>query len=380
MKSNKKVLIISALVLILALVVSSCGAITTVKNELGLNDKAGVTYNKLTISENDIDADLKAIADNKPLKELLADTDSVEPLVIDGKVTPTYRASWANIKMRTLSFREVRLKHKQKITKKDIETALQDAKDLFGGADENDGNLTFTDKITKDEIWDAFPTSFQDRLVESFAERYALLRAAPKVTDAEIKEFFDKNQETLAAPCESGKTISHILVEEEAKAKEIEKKIAEGEDFAKLAKDNSTDPGSKDSGGSLGCFTPGNFVEEFENAAIALEPGSVSGIIKTDFGYHILKATTYVPSTLEESKESIKAQLEPEKQQKLFDEIQKSLEKAKVKVSSKYGQVTYETDKNTGEKSKIPSIVPLKKDTPTTTSTPAPSAPEVPTS
>lgn len=364
MNSNKKVLIISVVTIILAIALSAC---STLKNELGLSEKAGVTYNKLSISEKELDSDLSAIAKNKPLADLLASADGAEALVKDGKVTPTYRASWANIKMRTLSIKEIRLKNKMKITKADRKTALNDAKQLFAGSD---------DTATQ-EIWDAFPKSFQDRLVDSFAEQYALVRAAPKVTDKEIKDFYEKNKDQLAPACESGKTISHILVDKESDANDIATKIAKGEDFAKLAKKYSTDPGSKDKGGSLGCFTPGNFVEEFEKAATDLPIGSVSSIVKTDFGYHILKATAYTAPTLKESTDTIKTQLEPEKQQKLFDQIQKSLEKAKVKVSSKYGRVSYETDTNTGEKSKIPSIVPLKKDTPATTTT---SAPAVPTS
>ena len=252
----------------MALIFSSC---STIKNELGLSDKAGITYNKLTESEKNLDADLKAIAKNKPLADLLNDSNSAEPLVKDGKVTATYRASWANIKMRTLSIREVRMKNKMKITKADEKKALTDAKSLFSGSD----------SAASDDIWKAFPKSFQDRLVESFAEQYALLRAAPEVTDKEIKKYYDENQSTIAAPCESGKVISHILVAEEADANDLKADIDGGADFAKLAKENSTDPGSKDKGGDLGFFTPGNFVAEFETAATNLAVGDVSEVVKT---------------------------------------------------------------------------------------------------
>ena len=241
--SSKKYISIG---LVIAIALSSILVFfSTIKDELGLGSKPGVTYNKLSISEDEIDADLKAIANNKPLNELLATSEA--PLVKDGKVTPVYRASWANIKMRTLAIKEVRLKEKLEVTAKDKKDAVKEAQN--------------------EKIWDAFPESFQNRLVKSFAEQYALIRTAPKVSEKEIKAFFDENQATIAAPCESGKSIAHILVTDEAEAKEIEAQIKGGADFADLAKSKSTDPGSKENGGNLGCFAPGSFVPEFEAAA-----------------------------------------------------------------------------------------------------------------
>jgi parvulin-like peptidyl-prolyl isomerase len=83
---------------------------------------------------------------------------------------------------------------------------------------------------------------------------------------------------------------SHILVEKESVAKEILEKIKNGEDFSKLAMEYSKD-GSRRRGGDLGYFGRGMMVKEFENAAFKLKKGEVSGIIKTQFGYHIIKRT-----------------------------------------------------------------------------------------
>lgn len=343
---NSKIKLIIASVVVVVLFAGLFASCTVFRDELGLGSKDGLSYNKLSISEKDIDADLEALAKNEPLNERFKEAD--EPLTEDGKVTPTYRASWVNILMRTLSIKEVRLEKKLKITEADRKSALEDSKNLFQGQDEDSTN----------EIWEAFPESFRDRLVENIAEQYALKRLAPKVSDKEIQTFFDENQDTLAPACESGKSIAHVLVADEKTAKDIEKKIKEGEDFAELAEKNSQDPGSKDKGGDLGCFVPGNFVAEFEAAAAALTPGSVSAIVKTDFGYHILKATTYKPPTLEESRDTIIDQLKPEKESKIFDEVETNLKKAKISVLSKYGRV----EKQDG----IPAIVPLKKDTPST--------------
>jgi len=81
---------------------------------------------------------------------------------------------------------------------------------------------------------------------------------------------------------------AHILVEKLSLAQELKTKIAKGESFANLAKEYSTD-GSKKRGGDLGYFSRGMMVPEFEKAAFALEKGQVSDIVKTQFGYHIIK-------------------------------------------------------------------------------------------
>ena len=83
---------------------------------------------------------------------------------------------------------------------------------------------------------------------------------------------------------------SHILVEQEFEVKDIEKKLAAGESFEDLARQFSKCPSGK-RGGALGEFSRGMMVKPFEDAAYALEPGKVSGPVKTQFGYHLIKRT-----------------------------------------------------------------------------------------
>ncbi len=82
----------------------------------------------------------------------------------------------------------------------------------------------------------------------------------------------------------------HILVEKEAEAQDLIAKLNAGETFEALAKTFSKCPSGKD-GGNLGEFGRGQMVTAFEKAAFALEVGEVSGVVQTQFGYHLIKRT-----------------------------------------------------------------------------------------
>lgn len=123
--------------------------------------------------------------------------------------------------------------------------------------------------------------------ITQFLSLQKLMEPRIDITDEEMKAFFEENKEAMAAPAEV--QASHILVEDEAKAKEVAKKLKDGGDFAKLAKEYSTDEANKDKGGELGFFTADKMVPEFSEAAFAMKPDEVSGPVKTSHGFHIIK-------------------------------------------------------------------------------------------
>ena len=86
-------------------------------------------------------------------------------------------------------------------------------------------------------------------------------------------------------------TARHILVATEAKCHELKPAIEAGADFAKVARENSTCPSSRQ-GGDLGSFGPGQMVREFDTVVFSAPLNTVQGPVKTQFGYHLLEVTS----------------------------------------------------------------------------------------
>jgi peptidyl-prolyl cis-trans isomerase C len=108
-----------------------------------------------------------------------------------------------------------------------------------------------------------------------------------------------------------------------AKAKDLRAKIVAGGDFAALAKTESDDSGSGLNGGTLGEFTRGRMVPQFEQAAFALPVGEVSEPVKTQFGYHIIQVEKHESKKFEDVQGEIEQKMQPEMAQKVVDDIKK---------------------------------------------------------
>ena len=139
------------------------------------------------------------------------------------------------------------------------------------------------------------------------------------VTDDEVKAEYDNNPDKFR----TGESVdaSHILVDSEEKANELLEKINANEiSFEDCARQNSSCPSSAN-GGSLGEFTRGQMVPEFDNACFTMNVGEISGPVKTQFGYHLIKLNSKnEPKTLsfDEVKDGLKQQMIGEKRQNAF--------------------------------------------------------------
>jgi peptidyl-prolyl cis-trans isomerase D len=154
-------------------------------------------------------------------------------------------------------------------------------------------------------------------------------------TDAEIEAYYTQNRYRFETPERvmarhivfltsdpndaSGKQLEGEALEAiKKKAEAALARIKGGEDFAKVAQEVSEDPGTKDQGGSLGWVVRGQLPQEFEQALFALQPGDMSGVVKTPFGFHIIQAEKKdAPQTrtLDEARQEIIADLTVEREQ-----------------------------------------------------------------
>ncbi|PEX78190.1 peptidylprolyl isomerase PrsA [Bacillus cereus] len=197
----------------------------------------------------------------------------------------------------------------------------------------------------KDKMGDNFNSTLEriglkneDELKEKLKPEIAFEKAIKAtVTEKDVKDNYKPEIK-----------VSHILVKDEKTAKEVKEKVNNGEDFAALAKQYSEDTGSKEQGGEIEGFAPGQTVKEFEEAAYKLDAGQVSEPVKTSYGYHIIKVTDKKElKPFDEVKGEIRKDIE---QQRLQDTTGKwkqqvvtdLLKDADIKVNDKEFKNTFE--------------------------------------
>lgn len=176
------------------------------------------------------------------------------------------------------------------------------------------------------EIISALEIFKKKLLVQTLLEKEVVERTT--VSEDEVKQYYEEHKDDFKIPEQVN--AAHILVKVEETADEAEnkaalekaesllKRIKEGSDFSELAKENSDCP-SGSRGGELGYFSRGRMVPEFEEAALKLKAGEVSDIVKTKFGYHIIKILERKEASQKEFSE-----VREEIEQKLLEEKWKS--------------------------------------------------------
>lgn len=194
-------------------------------------------------------------------------------------------------------------KEKVTISDKEKEEELKNLKESYGGEE------GFKAALEQSGVTEAGIA--ED--IEKYLKTEKLLEPRIDLKEDEIKAYFDENKDQFAQ--QEQVKASHILVEDEATAKEVKSKLDKGEEFADLAKEYSTDASNAESGGELGYFGKGEMEAAFEEAAFSLKANEISGPVKTDYGYHIIK--------VEDKKEAKEAVYEDSKEaakKALFDE------------------------------------------------------------
>ena len=197
--------------------------------------------------------------------------------------------------------------------------------------------MGYTEDLLRSEIKQNM--AIQKLIEEEIASKVAL-------SDKELKKYYKSNTKEFATPAKV--KARHILIKSQSDASEsdqkeakdkieaAQKRLEDGEKFAKVAKDVSEGPSSK-KGGDLGFFSKGRMVKGFEDAAFGLEPGEVSDVVKTRFGYHLIKVEDKKPASqksFEEVKGNLKKKMKNERVKKEMDSYLKNLKKeADIKMN-----------------------------------------------
>lgn len=203
-------------------------------------------------------------------------------------------------------------------------------------------------------------SEFQERLkeikeqliIESLLKKKINVDA--QITEQDLKEYYEKNKESFKRETEIN--TRHILLNTMDEARQIKEKISKGEDFAELARRYSIDPSAKANGGEIGFHPKGTLLPEYESAAFKLKKvGQISDIVKTKFGYHIIKLEgirppSYIP--YEEVKDFIKQKIAQEKQTQALEKYITNL-KSTAKITINEELLKGETQKLPEKQEKV---------------------------
>ncbi len=197
----------------------------------------------------------------------------------------------------TVSDAEVRASYITQATKIKFDYAVVSADEIRKGINPSDADLEVFFKQNAARYAQAVP---ETRKISFIAfSGGAAPGGTPPVSDAEAEQYYQQHAQEFHI--DDSVRVRHILIKADAaggpqadaaakaKAQGILDQLHKGGDFAKLARENSDDPGSKDQGGELGPLKRGQTVPEFDAAAFSLPVGQVSNLVHTKFGYHILE-------------------------------------------------------------------------------------------
>jgi peptidyl-prolyl cis-trans isomerase D len=240
-----------------------------------------------------------------------------------------YRKRYEKMKIQYIAFPPAKFRDQAKPTDEEVRkfydtnkaSFAQQAKMAYQVVVLDQDKVAATINVTDEQLRSAYSSSLDNfRMPERVHARHILLKTDGK-SDAEKKALH-------------------------AKAEDLLKQLKGGADFAELAKKNSDDS-SKEQGGDLGWFTHGQMVAEFDTAAFALKPKELSGVVTSQFGYHIIQTLEKDPAKLkpfeevkDELAKEVRAQAVTEKMQTLGDQMRADLvksPKSAAEVAKKYG-------------------------------------------
>jgi len=211
------------------------------------------------------------------------------------------------------------LEDKYKVSKEEIEEELENIKSDFDSEEEFELALSQQGYENVDQLKED---------IRFYLLRQKAVTDGIKVTDKKLEEYYNENKDKFIEV-----EARHILVKDEKKAKEIKEKLDNGAKFEDLVKEYSTDTATVANGGKVGKVTADSpMYPEFIEAALKLKEGEISEPVKSESGYHIIKADKRTEKTLKKNRKDIEKRYLQD-HAKPYDEVREKLFKeAKIKV------------------------------------------------
>ena len=293
----------------LALLATACGSSSYAAK---VDDKS--------ISEDDLETELRSIAANGPYLKLVESRQQVK-----GTGAGTFDAAFTALALTRQIYYEL------------IAAELASRKLSVGPADLAAARSTVIEQIQGEDVFNEFPKDYQEELVRRQAQLDLLTLALNDQSgsaDDAARNYYETHKDEFASAC-----VSHILVATQEKADEVRARVAGGEDFAAVAKAESSDTQSAQKGGDLGCDInqETGFVPEFLLAVLNQPVGEVGPAVKTQFGFHVIKVTSRDIPPFDEVKDEARAKLAEGGQEKLLTWLQETVDKADIEINPRYG-------------------------------------------
>ena len=273
--------------------------------------------------------------------KVIAESQTQGRVVTPEQRAVVYRGVLDNLITRELLFEEA-LARKIKVDDKVLQQAYDQPRAQAASEQEWKTHLAqqgFTPETYRTEIR-------TQQTLRAFMAAEAAKITERDVSDTDARAYYDSHTAEFDAPERSDASHILVMVGPNATAEEREKKRAKaqgllsrarkGADFAKLAQENSDDPGSAKQGGKLPPFARGQMVKPFDDAVFALKPNEISGVVETQFGYHIIKLHQKLPAE-HMAFDAIRGQLRDylvrqKREQTIGQLIQQLKAKAKIEV------------------------------------------------
>ncbi len=273
-----------------------------------------------SIAQDDLERELRSIAANGPYLKLIESRQQVK-----GTGAGTFDAAFTALALTRQIYYQL------------IGTELANRKLSVGPADLAAARVTVIEQIQGEDVFKDFPKAYQDELILRQAQLDLLTLALNGNTgspDEAARAYYDGHKQEFANAC-----VSHILVASREKAEDIKARVARGEDYAAVARAESSDTQSAQKGGELGCDINQDtgFVPEFLLAVFNQPVGEVGTPVQTQFGFHVIKVTKRDVPPYDQVKDEARQKLTATGQEKLLTWLQETINKAKIEVNPRYG-------------------------------------------